>query len=70
MDIELQYGSDGLIVEELPDARTTFVNPSHLPGADDDYGRRQRCDAPTGRRSAPEGAAPARLETQNPAVSH
>jgi len=37
MDVELQYGADGLRVEGLPDARTTVVNPSHLPGVEDEY---------------------------------
>jgi nickel-dependent lactate racemase len=37
MDVELQYGADGLTVEGLPDARTTVVNPSHLPSVEDEY---------------------------------
>ena len=37
MDVELQYGADGLRVGGLPDARTTVVGPSHLPGVDDEY---------------------------------
>jgi lactate racemase len=35
--VELQYGADGLLVEGLPDSRTTVVNPSHLPGVADEY---------------------------------
>jgi nickel-dependent lactate racemase len=37
MDVELQYGTEGLVVHGLPDGRTTVVEPSHLPAAPDEH---------------------------------
>jgi nickel-dependent lactate racemase len=37
VNVELQYGEEGLLVEGLPDGRTTVVEPSHLPKAPDEY---------------------------------
>jgi nickel-dependent lactate racemase len=37
VNVELQYGEEGLLVEGLPDGRTTVVEPSHLPHAPDEY---------------------------------
>ena len=36
MDVELLYGSTGLTISGLPDDRTTVVNPTHLPGVEDE----------------------------------
>jgi nickel-dependent lactate racemase len=36
VEVELQYGTDGLLVEGLPGDRTTVVEPSHLPSATDE----------------------------------
>jgi nickel-dependent lactate racemase len=36
MDVELQYGDGGLIVSGLPRARTTVIEPAHLPPAADE----------------------------------
>src|SRR5262249_25352687 len=36
MDVELLYGEHGLVVSGLPEARTTVVQPEHLPPAADE----------------------------------
>ena len=52
MNVELQYGETGLLVEGLPEERTTVIEPSHPPGAPDEYGavtqamRQPVCGAP------------------------
>jgi nickel-dependent lactate racemase len=36
VDVELQYGTEALLVESLPAGRTTVVEPSHLPPSADE----------------------------------